>query len=386
MIIHLITRLALGGAQQQVVQITSNLIKSNKKTMIITGLSDSTSLSAKDNKLLELGLKKNIKIEVIDELSDKISPLKDFISTIKISRLLQKYKPTILHIHSSKTGVLGRLLKVIFRDIKIIYHVHGWSFSRSDGIKAKLIFLLEKYLYYLTDKYIFVCEQDLIDFINKGGNKNIENKSQVIYPGTTFLDKTKIIKFKKQLRQKLGLDENDLLIGTVGRVDFQKNPEKFLEIAKNYISENQNVKFLWIGKGSSRKKIIDSIKLLNLEKQIIFPGFVEDIEPYFSIFDIFLLTSRYEGLPITIVKSLSLEIPVVSFKINGVNDLEKKYESVFTSTPFETIAFLKKLKECELYTKKNIDQIRKDSISIRNDFSNELMFYEINNLYSKLLK
>ena len=77
MIIHLITRLALGGAQQQVVQITSSLIKSNKKTMIITGLSDSTSLSAKDNKLLELGFKKkNIKIEVIDELSDKISPLK----------------------------------------------------------------------------------------------------------------------------------------------------------------------------------------------------------------------------------------------------------------------------------------------------------------------
>ena len=112
MIIHLITRLALGGAQQQVVQITSSLIKSNKKTMIITGLSDSTSLSAKDNKLLELGFKKNIKIEVIDELSDKISPLKDFISIIKISRLLQKYKPTILHIHSSKTGVLGRLLKV----------------------------------------------------------------------------------------------------------------------------------------------------------------------------------------------------------------------------------------------------------------------------------
>ena len=386
MVIHLITRLALGGAQQQVVQITSSLIKNNKKTMIITGLSDSTSLSAKDNKLLELGIKKNIKIEVINELSDKISPLKDFISTIKISRLLQKYKPTILHIHSSKTGVLGRLLKVFFRNIKIIYHVHGWSFSRSDGIKAKLIFLLEKYLYYLTDKYIFVCKQDMIDFINKGGNKNIKNKSQVIYPGTTFLDKTKIIKFKKQLRQKLGLKENDLLIGTVGRVDFQKNPEKFLEIAKSYISKNQNTKFLWIGKGSSRKKIIDSINLFKLEKHIIFPGFVEDVEPYFSIFDIFLLTSRYEGLPITIVKALSLEIPVVSFKINGVNDLDKRYKSIFAATPFKTKTFLKKLKECELYIKKNNHQIRKDSISIRNDFSNQGMFDEINNLYSKLLK
>ena len=62
--------------------------------------------------------------------------------------------------------------------------------------------------------------------------KILKIKSQVIYPGTTFLDKTKIIKFKKQLRQKLGLDENDLLIGTVGRVDFQKNPENSLRLQK----------------------------------------------------------------------------------------------------------------------------------------------------------
>ena len=386
MVIHLITRLALGGAQQQVIQITSSLIKNNKETAIITGLSDSKSLSAKDNKLLELGLEKKIKIEVIKELSDKISPFKDIVSIFKIIRLLIKYKPNILHIHSSKTGVLGRLLKVFFRNIKIIYHVHGWSFSRSNGIKAKLIFYLEKFLYQLTDKYIFVCFQDMIDFVKMGGNKNIENKSEVIYPGTEFLNKSKINKYKIQLRQKLGLDEDDLLIGTVGRVDFQKNPEKFLEIAKNYVSVNKKAKFLWIGKGSLRKKIIDSIKDMGLEKHIIFTGFVEDVEPYFSIFDIFVLTSKYEGLPITIVKALSLETPVVSYKINGVNDLDKKYKSVFGATPFKTKSFVNKLKECELYTKKNIHQIKKESISIRNNFSNQEMLNKINDLYSKLIK
>ena len=215
MVIHLITRLALGSAQQQVIQITSNLTKNNKETVIITGLSDSKSLSAKDNKLLELGLEKKIKIEVIKELSDKILPFKDIVSIFKIFRLLIKYKPNILHIHSSKTGVLGRLLKLFFRNTKIIYHVHGWSFSRSNGIKAKLIFYLEKLLYALTDKYIFVCLEDMIDFVKMGGNKNIENKSVVIYPGTEFLGKSKINKYKIQLRQKLGFDEDDLLIGTV---------------------------------------------------------------------------------------------------------------------------------------------------------------------------
>lgn len=386
MVIHLITRLALGGAQQQVINITSNLTKNNKKTAIITGLSDSKSLSAKDNKLLELGLEKKIKIEVIKELSDKISLFKDIVSIFKIIRLLIKYKPNILHIHSSKTGVLGRLSKVFFRNTKIIYHVHGWSFSRSNGIKAKLIFHLEKFLYKLTDKYIFVCLQDMIDFVEMGGNKNIENKSEVIYPGTEFLNKSKINDYKIQLRQKLGLDQDDFLIGTVGRVDFQKNPEKFLEIAKTYVSINKKAKFLWIGKGSLRKEIIDSIKEMGLNKHIIFTGFVEDVEPYFSIFDIFVLTSKYEGLPITIVKALSLEIPVVSFKINGVNDLDKKYKSVFGAIPFKSKSFVSKLKECELYIKKNIHQLKKESISIRNNFSNQEMLNKINDLYSKLLK
>lgn len=386
MVIHLITRLALGGAQQQVINITSNLTKNNKKTAIITGLSDSKSLSAKDNKLLELGLEKKIKIEVIKELSDKISLFKDIVSIFKIISLLIKYKPNILHIHSSKTGVLGRLSKVFFRNTKIIYHVHGWSFSRSNGIKAKLIFHLEKFLYKLTDKYIFVCLQDMIDFVEMGGNKNIENKSEVIYPGTEFLNKSKINDYKIQLRQKLGLDQDDFLIGTVGRVDFQKNPEKFLEIAKTYVSINKKAKFLWIGKGSLRKEIIDSIKEMGLNKHIIFTGFVEDVEPYFSIFDIFVLTSKYEGLPITIVKALSLEIPVVSFKINGVNDLDKKYKSVFGAIPFKSKSFVSKLKECELYIKKNIHQLKKESISIRNNFSNQEMLNKINDLYSKLLK
>ena len=125
---------------------------------------------------------------------------------------------------------------------------------------------------------------------------------------------------------------------------------------------------------------------MGLNKHIIFTGFVEDVEPYFSIFDIFVLTSKYEGLPITIVKALSLEIPVVSFKINGVNDLDKKYKSVFGAIPFKSKSFVSKLKECELYIKKNIHQLKKESISIRNNFSNQEMLNKINDLYSKLLK
>jgi glycosyltransferase involved in cell wall biosynthesis len=221
----------------------------------------------------------------------------------------------------------------------------------------------------------------MLDFIELGGNKNIEHKSEVIYPGTEFIDKAEIYEHKTKLRKSLGLDCDDLVIGTIGRVDFQKNPEKFVEIAKNFVSINKKSKFLWIGKGSLKDKIMNLIDEYNLKNHVIFTGFVDDVELYFSIFDIFILTSRYEGLPITIIKALSLGIPVVSFKINGVHDLTTKYNSVFGARPFETDSFIEKLKDCILYMENNS---KNESLLIRKDFSNQKMLDNINKLYSKL--
>ena len=98
------------------------------------------------------------------------------------------------------------------------------------------------------------------------------------------------------------------------------------------------------------------------------------------------MTSRYEGLSIIVIKALSLRIPVVSFNINGVIDLTKKYESVFGAVPFETDSFIKKLKDCESYKKNNENKIKRESELIRRDFSNQKMLEKIHEFYFKFLK
>ena len=124
-----------------------------------------------------------------------------------------------------------------------------------------------------------------------------------------------------ELRSKLGFSDNDHVVGTVGRLDFQKNPQIFIEIANSYSKIDGDAKFLWIGKGVYREDMEKRINELALSDKFILPGYVDDVEPYFSVFDTFIITSRYEGLPLTVLKSIACGVPVVSYLINGINDL-----------------------------------------------------------------
>lgn len=382
MVVHIITRLAMGGAQQQAFEIVKRMHQSGKDVIIFTGLSDlKNSLSAKDNKILEFIYEENIPVELIPNLTDRISLLNDFKSLIRIYFLIKKHNPSVVHIHSSKTGILGRLACSFLNIKKIIYHVHGWSFSSSSGLKQKLYLFLEKIFYYITTDYIFVCEQDMFDFIHYGGNKNIKNKSHVIYPGCDFIDIKSIEKTKKSLRSKLGVSNKDYLIGTVARLDFQKNPQIFVEIANKYLKKNNNAKFIWIGKGNSLLEVKKMIHKYGISDKFILPGFVDDVEPYFSIFDTFVLTSRYEGLPVTILKALACGIPIVSFQINGVNDLSKEFKSVYGIKPFVIDSFVENLILAKEMIKTKPELIKNDGMIIRKKFNMNVMYDNILRVY-----
>ena len=266
MIVQLVTRLAMGGAQEIVLRTSSHLDKNNIPNLIITGLSEKNSLAAPDNTLLDEALKQNLNIRIINHLSDRINLLKDLFSMISIFKILKEVKPDIVHIHSSKTGLLGRLLKFFFRNTHFIYHVHGWSFSRYEGIKKKIIFKLESFLYYFTDSYIFVCQYDLDQFVELGGNKNITAISEVIYPGVDFVDKELLDSSRLTLRKMYDIEENHLLVGNIARLDKQKDPFLFINMAaelKKTINSSK-LKFIWIGSGSLEKECKDLVCNLSL--------------------------------------------------------------------------------------------------------------------------
>jgi len=173
--------------------------------------------------------------------------LNDLLAIFWLIRNLRELQPSIVHIHSSKAGILGRIACKIAGVDRVIYHVHGWSFSSASGFIGKIYLILERLFFYLTDHYIFVCRQDLINFIDFGGNKKIKNRSSIIYPGANFTPATDNISNRRTLRKSLGLNEDDFVIGAIARLDYQKNPLFFFRFAAFYAKINKDVKFLWIG-------------------------------------------------------------------------------------------------------------------------------------------
>jgi len=375
----------MGGAQQIVYEISDRLKSSNRDVLIISGLSDlKSSLSAHDNKILDQVKEEKIPIKIIPYLSDRISFLSDIKALVKIIKILKENNPSIVHIHSSKTGILARLACWLLSIKKVIYHVHGWSFSKPKWFAQKLFLWLERTFYYLTKQYIFVCHKDMVDFIDFGGNPKIISKSKIIYPGANYLKLHQQTRYRNKLRNNLGIKEDEHIIGTVGRLDYQKNPQMFVDIISDYSQFDNNAKFLWIGKGSLENEVKEKIKDEGLTDKFILPGYVEDVEQYFSVFDTFTITSRYEGLPVTILKSLSCEVPVVAFQINGINDLAKDFKSVLGVKPFSKDEFVKKLIKAKTMKNNEKKIIKAEARYVVENLNMRKMYQKILQVYDSI--
>lgn len=244
--------------------------------------------------------------------------------------------------------------------------------------------MLEKFLYNFTKEYIFVCKQDMTDYINLGGNTQIKLKSNIIYPGADFMSSYQKKHYRTILRNELGFCDGDHVIGTIGRLDFQKNPEIFIEIAKKYLQTDNHAKFLWIGKGAYKNNLEKYINKLELSDKFRMTGYIEDVEPYYSVFDTFVITSRYEGLPVTILKALACGVPAVGFRINGINDLSNRFKMVHGVKAFHINDFVDKLAHAKKQSKMDKKTSESESNFIKNNFHLNKMYENIIEVYDSI--
>ncbi len=383
MVIHVITRLPMGGATQLVYDITQRMHASGQDVLIFTGLSDEQrSFSAKNNRILEQVYAARIPVEVCPYLQHRISLLNDLRALLWITTRLRRRKPDIVHLHSSKAGILGRLACKLAGIERVIYHVHGWRFSGSRGLARRLYVSLERAFYRLTTEYIFVSRQDILDFVSLGGNPRTEAKSHVIYPGADFPSPKQGREFRRELRKQLGFRDGDHVVGSIGRLDYQKNPQMFVTVAHHYAKINPDARFIWIGEGDARDEVERLIESLKLSDQFLLPGYVEDVEPYYAMFDTFALTSRYEGLPLAVIKALASGTPVVEFLSNGMIDLNEKFRSVLGAPQGDVVEFVRQLENARLMLVEETDVLEEEARFVRENLNRDRMYEAIMKVYA----
>jgi glycosyltransferase involved in cell wall biosynthesis len=310
-VLHLITRMIVGGASENTM-LTAQLLNKNKYEVdVISGPQ-----IGNEGSLFEECKKRCVKVEILPELVREINPLNDLMALIKLIYILRRRRYDIIHTHSSKAGILGRIAAYISNTPLIFHTVHGWSFhNRMSYIKKKIYVILERFTAKFTNKLITVTDFD----IKKGLNENISRPEKYITIHSSIeIDKYRNpTKSKKEIILELGLEPNKITIGTISRMSKQKAPLDFLMTAKIICEKFENVQFLFVGDGPLRHEVEIFIREKNLDDKVFVPGIRYDIPNMLYVMDFFVLNSLWEGLPRVFSQAMAAGLPIVATRVDG---------------------------------------------------------------------
>lgn len=387
-VVHIITKLELGGAQQNTLFTVDHLNRSKYETVLISG---TEGILVEDAEKLE-----DVKVCLISELVREIRPLKDVIAILKIRRILTQLKrdtereasratpAVIVHTHSSKAGILGRWAAYLAGIRLIIHSIHGFSFNDFQPSLLRAFYLfLEKITARITTKFIAVSRANM----EKGINRRIFTRDKVVLIRSGIdIGKFREVKYDNvEKRKALGLSDGIPLVAMIACFKPQKSPLDFVKVAKVVSDEISEARFLLVGDGILRPEIKELIGRLNIEDKVLMLGWRRDIPEIMNCIDILVLTSLWEGLPRVFPQAMASGVPVVATEIDGAPEAIQSGVNGFLVSPRD----IKEMAEKVIYLIRHPDKASEMGAKGRElveEFDIWRMLEQQEELYAKLLK
>ncbi|MCK9225532.1 MAG: glycosyltransferase family 4 protein [Candidatus Muirbacterium halophilum] len=341
---HIITRLIIGGAQENTLYTLESL--QNDKQFDAYLISGET--LGPEGKLYQTDEFKIKKLIVCPFLTREIEPFNDIRALIFLIKLFKKEKFDIVHTHSSKAGVIGRIAAFISGIPIIIHTIHGLPFHSGENFLRNFIFIkLEKLCAYISNKIISVCDTMTLKFLKAGIGK--KNQFITVYSGMNIKRYSPVMneETRKDERNKLGIFDKDIVFIKVARLFELKGHEYIIKAAEKLKEEYSNIKFIFVGDGILKEQLLKEIKLKNLEKYFIFTGLVspEKVPFYIELSDCVIHTSLREGLARVIPQGFLMGKPVISWDVDGAWELIKNKETGYLVKEKDEEELLKVIKE-----------------------------------------
>ena len=334
-IIHLITRLIVGGAQENTVATVLGLHqKAGVEIGLISGPSWGPEGSLEsvvgrvtpcapptaEERAAGSGLPALPLLTVVPELVRPVHPWKDWIAFRRLEKVLREQKPDIVHTHSGKAGILGRLAARRAGVPIIIHTIHGPSFGKFQNAASNFLFrAAEKYAARATTHFIVVADAMKQQYLAAGIGK--PEQYTKIFSGFA-LEPFLAAKNDLELRRKLGIAPGDFVVGKIARLFKLKGHDDLFAVAPELVRQNPKIKFLLVGAGQWRAKFENLAKSLGLENHFIFAGLVPpaDVPRYAGIMDALVHLSLREGLPRALPQALAAGKPVVAYDCDGASE------------------------------------------------------------------
>jgi glycosyltransferase involved in cell wall biosynthesis len=377
---HIITRLVVGGAQENTIATVLGLRrKSGVEVGLISGPTTGPegSLESEVSKIPGL-------LEIVPELVRPIHPLKDFLALRQLEKILRRQKPAIVHTHSGKAGILGRLAARRAGVPAIIHTIHGPSFGGFQNAAANFVFrAAEKYAARATSHFIVVAGAMKAQYLAADiGRPEQYAKIFSGFPLEPFL----AAKNDLGLRDKLGIAPDDFVIGKIARLFKLKGHDDLFAVAPELVRRNPKIKFLLVGDGEWRGRFENLAKTLGLEKNFIFTGLVppDEVPQLVGIMDALVHLSRREGLPRALPQALAAGKPVVAYDCDGAREVCFDGATGFLVKPGDLTALKDRLLQIAGDSSLRNQLGKSGSDFVREHFAVEKMVVAIYNLYLKL--
>jgi glycosyltransferase involved in cell wall biosynthesis len=312
-IVHVITRLIVGGAQENTLLSCEGQHALGHDVTLVTGPS-----VGPEGSLMDRARAAGYRVEVVDEMRRSILPLKDYRSYHRLVRLFRDLRPDVVHTHSSKAGIVGRWAADKAKVPVVVHTIHGLAFTASTSrVVNHLYKVLERQAAPLTHRIVCVADamrdQSLAAGVGSAGQYVTVHSGMDTGP---FVDPPVP---RAETRRRLGLAADHVVVGTIARLFHLKGHEDLVALAPDLCRRFPNLRFLWVGDGLLRQQYEAQIATAGLADRFVLAGLVppEKVPELTAAMDVLVHPSRREGLARALPQGQLAGCPVVTYDVDG---------------------------------------------------------------------
>lgn len=316
-ICHVITRLIIGGAQENTVLTCRGLAQRGHDVTLIAGPE-----TGPEGSLWTQAEQAGCELITVDSLRRAVHPILDLRARGELRRLFERLRPDVVHTHSSKAGILGRSAAAAAGVPVVVHTIHGMSFNRTQPATTQAVYrALERWAGRRTTGFVTVADAMIEQAVEAG--IAARERFVTIRSGLETDRFSPRLDLRRRHREEWGVAEDDIVVGTIARLFENKGYDEIIAAMPSAIERAGTLKFVWIGDGPHRERYERRLEDLGLRDRVRFLGLLDPkaVADCINGFDIVLHASRWEGLPRAVVQGLLTEVPAISFDNDGAPEV-----------------------------------------------------------------